>query len=71
MPGLFDSIVDGKTGILVDCEALSMADGVASLLRNKKLYIKMSNEAKLWFEWFTWDKAGEKSYALITKIISS
>ena len=71
VPGLFDSIVDGKTGILVDCEALSMADGVESLLRNKKLYLKMSNEAKLWSERFTWDKAGEKSYALITKIISS
>ena len=69
VPGLSDSILDGKTGYLVDCEALSMADGVEGLIQNKKLYSQMCENAKTWSERFTWEKAARMSLGLIIKVI--
>lgn len=67
VPGLYDSIVDGKTGVLVDCDALSMADGVEGLIINRKFYLKMSEEAKKWSTHFTWEIAGKKSWEMLIK----
>ena len=66
--GLLDSIVDQKTGILVDCESLSMADGVESLLEDKKKLEEMRKQALEWSRKFNWENAGKKSLELISKI---
>ncbi|MDO8269300.1 MAG: glycosyltransferase family 4 protein [Candidatus Levybacteria bacterium] len=66
--GLTDSIVDNKTGLLVDPDALSMADGVETLLKNKKLYKQFSDASEEWSKKFTWENSARKSYALISKI---
>ena len=66
--GLTDSIVHNKTGLLVEPDARSLANGVEKLLRNPKIYKKMSKNSRAWSEKFNWKDAGEKSFNLIQKI---
>jgi glycosyltransferase involved in cell wall biosynthesis len=63
--GLSDSIVDGKTGMLVDTDPISLADGVEKILGSKKELLKLSNNAIAWSQKFSWEKAGEESWKLI------
>ena len=69
VPGLRDSIIDNKTGLLVDPDAISLADGVEKLLEDKKLLKSLSEEAKKWAKTFSWDKSGRESYAFLAKTI--
>lgn len=66
--GLTDSIVDNKTGLLVDPDALSMADGVERLLKDKKLYTNLCKNASAWSQQFTWENAASKSFKLVKKV---
>lgn len=66
VPGVRDSVVDGKTGMLVqkgDTSALARA--AISLVREKKRYNKFSREAIKWAGGFSWKKAGKQSLAII------
>ena len=65
--GLRDSILDNKTGILVDPDAISLADGVEKLLEDKKMLQKLSHEAKKWSKTFSWEKSGRESLEFISK----
>ncbi len=68
--GLVDSIVDGKTGKLVDQDAESLYKGTLSLLEDDVTYKKLSQEAILWSKKFSWEEAGKKSYDLINSQIN-
>ena len=65
--GLRDSIIDNKTGLLVETDAISLADGVEKVLEDKKLLSKFSTEAKKWSKTFSWEKSGRESFAYINK----
>ncbi len=66
--GLKDSIVNGKTGLLVSSNVTSLADGLSSIVSNKERHDDMSKEAIKWSRNFTWEKAGEQSFAVMKKV---
>lgn len=66
--GLRDSIIDGKTGVLVDADPISLADGIEKLIENKILYKKMQEEAVEWSKKYNWEDAGKESYKLLKKL---
>lgn len=65
--GLKDSIVNGKTGLLVDPNVVSLAEGLSSIIGNKEKYDDISRKAIEWSKNFTWEKAGEQSFAVLIK----
>jgi len=65
--GLRDSIINNKTGLLVEPDAISLADGVEKLLEDKKLLQQFSVEAKKWSKTFSWEKSGRESFEFINK----
>ncbi len=65
--GLRDSIIDNKTGLLVEPDAISLADGVEKVLENKKLLRMFSLEAKKWSKTFSWEKSGRESFLFVNK----
>lgn len=66
--GLRDSIIDGKTGILVDENYESLAMGVEELLKNEKNYKVYSGRAIKWAQNFSWDKSTKKSIQLLRSL---
>lgn len=66
--GLRDSIIDGKTGILVDSNPKSLAGGIVKILENMKLYNEYSKNAKDWSRNFTWKKSAAKSLKVIKSL---
>lgn len=70
-PGLRDSVVDGKTGFLVehnDIKALS--DRIIQILQDKTLQERLSQNAIEWASQFSWDKAAKEMLELIKSIVS-
>lgn len=67
--GLRDSIINNKTGILVNRDYESLANEMRKLIEDKKLLQELSHNAKEWSKNFTWDKSGEKSWELIQKTV--
>jgi|WetSurMetagenome_2_1015567.scaffolds.fasta_scaffold00068_4 glycosyltransferase involved in cell wall biosynthesis len=55
VPGLRDSIVDGKTGMLV-CNFEEMAEQVMTLWPDRKRREDLGHNALAWARTFTWDK---------------
>ncbi len=55
--GLRDSVINGKTGLLVkEINSEQFAKAMSKLILNKKLLSKLSKNAKKWSEYFDWDK---------------
>lgn len=69
--GLKDSIINNKTGILVNPDAMSLADGVEEIIKNKSQYKTFQNNAFKWSENFDWEKAGKQSYKLMQKTVKN
>lgn len=68
--GLSDSIVDGKTGILVDeRNPKRLGQAVLTLHADRLLYERMSNAAKKWSRKFNWEKSVAKSVSLIESLV--
>jgi glycosyltransferase involved in cell wall biosynthesis len=65
VPGLSESIVDGKTGVLCDSKD-NIADCISSLLLNKNKRDEYGKNAKKWAEKFSWDKSAKE----FSKVIS-
>jgi len=60
-PGLKDSVVDGKTGYLVEYgDAQAFARRSVELLRDHDLWRQMSDEALDWSGSMTWDRTGRE-----------
>ncbi len=68
VPGLRDSIINGKTGVLCKIDISDFSKAILSLMANKNLYIKMSSEGKKWAKTFDWHKSSKESLELINKI---
>lgn len=68
--GLRDSIVNGKTGILVENKTpKELADQTISLLNNLNQYNILSKQAVEWGKKFSWLKSTNQSLELIEKIV--
>ena len=68
-PGVRDSVVDGKTGILVyPGNTKMLAREVVKLLNDKAKYSKMSEASLAWSKKFTWGESVKESLELIEKI---
>lgn len=66
--GLRDSVVDEKTGYLVEFkDTKKLAMSILKLLNDNKLYNRMSENSKIWAKKFSWEKSTKASLALIEK----
>lgn len=71
VPGLRDSIVDGKTGIICkDKSPVGLAKEVVNLLQDDITYRKLTKYAILWSKKFSWDKAVKISLDLIQSLMA-
>lgn len=69
VPGLRDSVRDGKTGLIVKTNSpLEMAKEALLLLQNKKRYTEMQNNCLLWAKSMSWEKATKESLHLLGKV---
>jgi len=67
--GLKDSVIDGKTGLLVEKGDISgIAEKALRLLNDEKRYAEMRKKAMKWSRNFTWEKSGRQSLELIESI---
>lgn len=68
--GLRDSVVDGKTGILVEYRNVDeFAKAMTRLIRNPQLRNNLSREAYVWSKNFNWNKSANLFYDLIGRSI--
>jgi len=71
-PGLRDSVVDGKTGFLVEHNDIkALANRVIQTLQDKTLRESLSQNATKWASQFTWDRAAKEMFGLIKSIVES
>lgn len=66
VPGLSESIKNGKTGLLVRNEK-ELINKTIQILENKELRNKLSVGAKKWASSFNWDNAAQGAISLIEK----
>lgn len=67
--GIKDSVVNGKTGILVERgETEPLADKIVGTLADKKVYGSLQKEALKWSNNFSWEKSTKKSLELIENL---
>ena len=70
--GLRDSIVDGRTGLLVEPGSSSdLAQKIISLLKDKERLQKMEAEAKAWAATFTWERSAKEFIEAAQKEIAA
>jgi glycosyltransferase involved in cell wall biosynthesis len=67
VPGLKDSIVDGKTGLLIkeDGNVEKLAEAIMTVLKDKELRITLSKNALEYSKNFSWDKSAEEFMKII------
>jgi glycosyltransferase involved in cell wall biosynthesis len=70
VPGVRDSVLHNKTGILVKKQEGSegLAKAVQSLLNNKTYYNKLSKQSEKWGKSFSWERMGEESERYLEKL---
>ena len=67
--GIKDAIVHGRTGLMTDNQTpASLANLILESNKNKRLYSKLSRDAKKWSQKFSWIESIEKSTSLISRI---
>ncbi|OGM60566.1 hypothetical protein A3A75_03515 [Candidatus Woesebacteria bacterium RIFCSPLOWO2_01_FULL_39_10] len=67
--GLRDSVINAKTGILVNKGVYrSLAETAVKLVRNKGTYEKFQKNCKKWATKFTWEKAVKESLGLVESL---
>lgn len=67
VPGLRDSILDGKTGYLVN-NVKEMIDKVIFLSKNIDIYEKMQYEALKWAKNFSWEKTKQEFIKILREL---
>ncbi len=69
--GLRDSVVNGKTGIMVSKNPSEeeLAGAMIKLIEDKKLREKMSTEAVKWAKKFTWKNSYKEFMSVLNKLI--
>lgn len=67
--GLRDSIRNMKTGLLTKQNtAQGLAQTIIDLLRDSKLYVRLSKQSQKFAKQFTWDRSGKMSFIIIKKV---
>jgi glycosyltransferase involved in cell wall biosynthesis len=70
VPGLRDSVIDGKTGLLYEYGNISqLSRKILDVLNDRKLRARLSKGALQWAKSFSWDKSAEKMEKVIETII--
>lgn len=67
VPGLIESIKDGKTGLLAKDEK-DLIEKICLLLADQDLREELAKNAKLWATNFNWDRSAKESLSLLEKI---
>ncbi len=70
VPGLRDSILNGKTGLLCSPNPNSCAEAVLSLVKDEKRYQIFRQNCFKWSKKFSWKKSSAESLKLIEKLIN-
>lgn len=65
VPGLMDSVVDGKTGLLVRSMPDRLFQAIDSLLSSRIELERLSKNAMLWSRNFSWEKASKESWDIL------
>ena len=68
VPGLRDSIIDGKTGILSKPNPEDCSNEIISLINDKKRYDYIKENCLKWGNQFSWEKSVNESLAVIDRI---
>ncbi|MDI6840537.1 MAG: glycosyltransferase family 4 protein [bacterium] len=69
-PGLRDSVVDGKTGFLVEHgNIMELSKAIIKVLQDNKLRGILSQNAIEWAKRFSWDSAARMTLELMEKVI--
>lgn len=71
VPGLRDSIQNGRTGILSAINPQSCSEEVLDLFRDKEKYENLTRNCINWSKKFDWQKSSTKSLNLIKKIVAN
>lgn len=72
VPGLRDSIINQKTGIISSENTVAeLAAGILGLMDNEKKYKLISKNAILWSKRFSWKKSIKESLGLIDNLVSN
>lgn len=66
--GLRDSVIDGKTGILVDNNPEALAEAAIKLLKNKELLFNMSSNALIHARRYSWDDTAREFEQIIREV---
>lgn len=69
VPGLKDSILDGKTGMLCD-SVQQMVSEIERLLNDDSRYNEISRNAIIWSRKFSWEKSVKSSLNLMKKLVN-
>lgn len=70
VPGIKDSVVDGKTGLLArDLSTKDLAENIIKLIKDEALYSRLQKKCIERSKNFTWEKATNLSLRLIDKIV--
>ena len=71
-PGLRDSVVDGKTGVLYPYGDINgLGNEIIQLLENEQKRNQLALQARKWAEKFSWDESARKAMEIIGRIVNS
>jgi glycosyltransferase involved in cell wall biosynthesis len=71
VPGLKDSVVDGKTGLLFEYgNTLQLSDHLVKILSDKSYRDTLGQGGLDWAKNFSWDEAADKTFELIKEAIA-
>lgn len=68
VPGLRDSIVNGKTGLLCEANPSDCSQRIIDLISNEKTYQRFRQNCFKWAKHFNWDKSTKKSLFYIERV---
>jgi len=68
--GLRDSVINGKTGYLVEAKSVpAFTEAIKSLLQDTKTRERMGLESIIWAQRFSWDASADEFYDVFHKMI--
>lgn len=70
VPGLKDTVINEKTGLIVDKDPKAMAKAVIRLLKSKTLYNKLQKGADNLAKTYSWDNTAKVFTSVIESVIS-
>lgn len=67
VPGLLDSVSDGRSGLLVEDER-GFKEALASVLRDRRLRARLSKGAREWAARFSWDDYAARTIDILDRV---